>query len=155
MLCGSLHVNPKLLLRVAYVVRDVERPEKPRKIHHHIALLMAKTRYLEKEAFDIIELMWFTCALQASERHDKPFALAGIASHVSNDFIDYEESIAEMKMGIIKNGGADTETKGRGLHLLSYVPGVCSAGSLGALRVGFQRPAIPMRTFGLCVLLWK
>jgi hypothetical protein len=74
--------------------------------------------------------MVLTRALQASDPGDKIFALVGIASDVSCDFIDYRKSFADVNTEIIKQGLEDTEIKARGLHLLSYVR---NDGSIGIL----------------------
>lgn len=83
-----------MLCHVAYFVRDVETQGRLWELYNPIALLLAKIRHLEEELFDLIELMWHTQALQASDHRDKLFALVGVVSHASSDFIDYSKSLA-------------------------------------------------------------
>jgi hypothetical protein len=130
MLCGSLYFNAAILLHVALAVRDAQTPEKPLTIHVTSSLVMFKGQYLRDLPLPLIGMMILTRALQASDPRDKIFALVGIASDMSCDFIDYRKSFAEVNTEIIKQGLEDPEIKALGLHLLSYVRNDGSTGIL-------------------------
>ena len=135
MLCGSLHLDPEMLLDVAYIVRNAQTSARPTIATVTGVLGLAKGGYPKGQLLHLTGLMLFTRALQASDPRDKVFALVGIASDVSCDFIDYEKSVAELHTGIIKKSLTETwiEGHGLGLNVLSFVNGLPSEPSLRAL----------------------